>query len=140
MFEAIAVNDVTAGMSDLSTGLLVDKEQILAWDPEVLFLDFSGLELVRQDYQENPAFYGQLRAFQNGRVYQCPNSTWHWSNVEIPLLSAYYMGSVLYPDAFQDVDFTAKASEIFEFFLGDGQYLSTLEAAGAGYTTVTLGA
>ena len=140
VFEAIAVNDVTAGMSDLSTGLLVDKEQILAWDPEVIFLDYSGLELVRQDYEENPAFYGQLRAFQSGRVYQCPNSTWHWSNVEIPLLSAYYMGSVLYPDAFRDVDFAAKASEIFAFFLGDGQYLSTLEAAGAGYTTVTLGA
>ena len=140
VFEAIAVNDVTTGMSDLSTGLLVDKEQILAWDPEVIFLDFSGLELVRQDYQENPAFYEQLQAFQNGRVYQCPNSTWHWSNVEIPLVSAYYMGSVLYPDAFQDVDFAAKASEIFEFFLGDGQYLTTLEEAGANYTQVTLGA
>ena len=68
-----------------------------------------------------------------------PNSTWHWSNVEMPLVSAYYTGKLLYPDKFEDVDFAAKASEIFGFFLGDPNYLSVLEAAGAGYGKVVLG-
>ena len=135
VFDVIAVNDVTRGMLDtgVAGGVLVDKEQILEWNADMVFLDYSGVELVRQDMAENPDFYKQLDAFRSGNVYQCPNSTWHWSNVEIPLVSAYYMGSLLYPEAFEDVDFEAKAAEIFEFFLGEPDYLSTLAEAGAGY-------
>lgn len=135
VFDVIAVNDVTRGMLDtgVAGGVLVDKEQILEWNADMIFLDYSGVELVRQDMAENPDFYKQLDAFRSGNVYQCPNSTWHWSNVEIPLVSAYYMGSLLYPEAFEDVDFEAKAAEIFEFFLGEPDYLSTLAEAGAGY-------
>lgn len=140
VFDVISVNDVTRGMTDtgVAGGLLVDKEQILAWDADLIFLDYSGVELVRQDMAENPDFYTQLKAFRNGDVYQCPNSTWHWSNVEIPLVSAYYMGSLLYPEAFADVDFEAKAAEIFEFFLGQPDYLNTLAEAGAGYMKLDL--
>lgn len=136
VFDVIAVNDVTRGIMDSSApkGLLVDKEQILEWNADMIFLDYSGVELVRQDMAENPDFYRQLDAFTSGNVYQCPNSTWHWSNVEIPLVSAYYMGSLLYPEAFADVDFEAKAAEIFGFFLGEPEYLTTLAEAGAGYT------
>ena len=135
VFDVIAVNDVPRGMLDtgVAGGVLVDKEQILEWNADMIFLDYSGVELVRQDMAENPDFYKQLDAFRSGNVYQCPNSTWHWSNVEIPLVSAYYMGSLLYPEAFEDVDFEAKAAEIFEFFLGEPDYLSTLAEAGAGY-------
>lgn len=135
VFDVISVNDVTRGImdSDAPKGVLVDKEQILAWNADMVFLDYSGVELVRQDMAENPGFYRQLDAFVDGNVYQCPNSTWHWSNVEIPLVSAYYMGSLLYPEAFADVDFEAKAAEIFEFFLGAPDYLDTLAEAGAGY-------
>lgn len=140
VFDVISVNDVTRAMmdSELPKGVLVDKEQILAWDPDMIFLDYSGLELVRKDMAENPDFYAQLSAFNSGNVYQCPNSTWHWSNVEIPLVSAYYMGSLLYPEAFADVDFEAKAAEIFEFFLGKPDYLNTLAEAGAGYMKLDL--
>lgn len=140
VFDVISVNDVTRGMTDtgVAGGLLVDKEQILAWDADLIFLDYSGVELVRQDMAESPDFYTQLKAFRNGNVYQCPNSTWHWSNVEIPLVSAYYMGSLLYPEAFADVDFEAKAAEIFEFFLGQPDYLNTLAEAGAGYMKLDL--
>lgn len=140
VFDVISVNDVTRGMTDtgVAGGLLVDKEQILAWDADLIFLDYSGVELVRQDMAENPDFYTQLKAFRSGDVYQCPNSTWHWSNVEIPLVSAYYMGSLLYPEAFADVDFEAKAAEIFEFFLGQPDYLNTLAEAGAGYMKLDL--
>ena len=136
VFDVIAVNDVTRGMLDtgVAGGVLVDKEQILEWNADMIFLDYSGVELVRQDMAENPDFYRQLDAFTSGNVYQCPNSTWHWSNVEIPLVSAYYMGSLLYPEAFADVDFEAKAAEIFGFFLGEPEYLTTLAEAGAGYT------
>ncbi len=99
----------------------------------------GNMGLVNADYAENTAYFEQLQAVQNGSLYQWPNSTWHWSNVEIPIVTAYYVGTLLYPDAFADVNFEAKASEIFDMFLGEPDYLSVLEAAGVGYGKITLG-
>ena len=141
VFEVLAANDVAeeiAGQSG-SSGVMVDREQILAWDPEIIFFDSGSMGLINTDYAENPAYFEQLQAVQNGNLYQWPNSTWHWSNVEIPLVSAYYVGTLLYPEAFADIDFEAKASEIFDMFLGQPDYLSVLKDAGAGYGKVTLG-
>lgn len=140
VFKILSANDVAAKLDGQtgSSGVMVDKEQILKWDPDIIFFDAGSMELVRNDYAENPGYFKQLKAVQNGRLYQWPNSTWHWSNVEIPLVSAYYTGALLYPQAFSDVDFTKKAAEIFQFFLGDADYLTKLEEAGAGYGTVTL--
>ncbi|MEG0036240.1 MAG: iron ABC transporter substrate-binding protein, partial [Oscillospiraceae bacterium] len=97
------------------------------------------LELVKADYAQNPKFYAQLKAVSSGNVYTWPNSTWHWSNVEMPLVSAYYTAKLLYPDEFADVDFEAKASEIFEMFLGKPDFLNVLKEAGVGYGKVALG-
>lgn len=141
VFEILEANDVAeeiAGQKNAS-GVMVEKEQILAWDPEIIFLDAGNVGLVNTDYAENPEYFEQLQAVQNGNIYQWPNSTWHWSNVEIPLVSAYYVGSLLYPEAFADIKFEEKASEIFETFLGEPDYLSILEEAGAGYGKVVLG-
>lgn len=141
VFEVLAANDVAeeiAGQGG-SSGVMVDREQILAWDPEIIFFDSGSMGLINTDYAENTGYFEQLQAVQNGNLYQWPNSTWHWSNVEIPLVSAYYVGTLLYPEAFADVDFEAKASEIFDMFIGQPDYLSVLEAVGAGYGKVTLG-
>jgi iron complex transport system substrate-binding protein len=139
VFEAIAANDVTEGLSDKAGALLIDKEQILEWNSRYIFLDSGGVGIVRTDYAENPDFYAHLTAVQDGNMYQYPSSTSYFSNNEIPIVNAYYVGSLLYPEQFADIDFKEKAGEIFEFFLGDGDFLSKLEAAGAGYGKVTLG-
>lgn len=141
VFEILEANDVAeeiAGQKG-SSGVMVEKEQILAWDPEIIFFDSGSMGLVRADYAENPGYFEQLQAVRNGELYQWPNSTWHWSNVEIPLVSAYYVGCMLYPERFADVDFEAKASEIFDMFLGEPNYLEIINASGSGYGKVTLG-
>lgn len=141
VFEVLAANDAAEEIAGTngSSGVMVDREQILLWDPDLIFFDSGSMGLVRADYKENPGYFEQLQAVRTGQLYQWPNSTWHWSNVEIPLVSAYYVGALLYPDAFADVDFEAKASEIFDLFLGQPDFLSVLEQAGAGYGQVTLG-
>lgn len=139
VFKAIAANDVTDGISDKAGGFLVDKEQVLGWNPDYIFLDSGGVSLVKTDYAENPGFYTQLTAFQTKNVYQYPSSTSYYSNVEIPLVNSYYVAGLLYPEQFKDVVFEEKASEIFEFFLGDGDYLAKLDAAGAGYGKADIG-
>ena len=138
VFEAIDANDVTEGISDKSGGVLMDKEQVIGWDPQYIFFDSGGVGLVRADYKKNQDFYAHLTAVQNGNLYQYPSSTSYFSNVEIPLVNSYYVASLLYPEQFKDVTFQDKANEIFGFFLGDEDYLSKLDGAGAGYGQVTL--
>jgi iron complex transport system substrate-binding protein len=139
VFTAINANDVTEGISETSGGVLVDKEQIIGWDPQIIFFDASGVPLVEQDYGQNPDFYAHLTAVTEGNLYQYPNSTSYYSNVEIPNVICYYVAGILYPEQFSDFVFEDKASEIFEFFLGDGDYLSKLDASGYGYGNVDLG-
>ena len=141
VFSAVNAKDAAIGLEKqyFDTGVEVDLEKILEWNPEVLFLDAGNLVLVEAEYAENPDFFQQLAAVQNGQVYQWPNSTSSSANLEISLVNTYYAGKVLYPEAFADVDFEAKAEEIFEFFLGRTGYLEVLTEHGVGYDNITLG-
>ena len=141
VFSAVNAKDAAIGLEKqyFDTGVEVDLEKILEWNPEVLFLDAGNLGLVEAEYAENPDFFQQLAAVQNGKVYQWPNSTSSNANLEISLVNTYYAGMVLYPEAFADVDFEAKAEEIFEFFLGRTGYLEVLTEHGVGYDNITLG-
>ena len=117
----------------------VDKEQILMWNPDYIFCDFGGVELVRQDQAENPDYYEQLSACQNRQMFQHPSSTSYFANLEISLANCYYIGSVLYPEQFADLNVDEKSNEIFKFFLGVDDYLSVLAEYGAGYGVIDFG-
>ena len=136
-FNALGINNVAAEVEGKSTAL-VDKEMILEWDPEIIFLDASNVGLVRDDYAENPDFFASLQAFQNGKIYQMPNYNSHVYNVDVSLLNAYYIGSLVYPELFADVDLEAKAAEIFDMFDGKPDYLNILTENGYGYEQVNL--
>lgn len=115
----------------------IDPEQVLAWDPEVIFVDYTGLPLIRQAYGENPAFYDGLTAVREGRVYaQIPFRSYA-ANLETALADAYYAATVLYPEAFADIDPEAKAGEIFELLLGANPY-QDLKEAGYGFGPVDI--
>lgn len=139
IFKAINANDITKDMEQKSGGFEVDREQIIGWNPEYIFLDTGGIELVRQDYKEHPEFFAQLQAFKNDKVYLCPSATNYYSNVEIPIVNAYYDGTILFPKQFEDIDFREKANEIFKFFLGVDNYLEVLEEAGYGHQKLEFG-
>lgn len=139
VFEAINANDVADGLSGDSGAVIVDKEKIVDWNPQYIFFDSGGVGLVNTDYEKTPDFYASLRAVKDGNLYQYPSSTSYYSNVEIPIVNSYYVGTILFPEQFKDIVFTEKANEIFKFFLGTDNYLSELESAGAGYSKVTLG-
>lgn len=140
VFSAIHANNVAdeAPTTGDSMAVTVDKEQILGWNPDIIFLDAGNVNLVREDLATSQDFYDKLSAYNSDSFYQYPNSTSYYSNVEVPIANSYYVGTLLYPEQFKDVDIEKKASEIFDFFLGDPDYLSKLEAGGYGYGKVEL--
>lgn len=139
VLAAVNANDVTAGQAEGEKSMEVDLEQILAWNPDFIFCDYGGVKLVQNNAAENPDFYAQLTAYNENQIYQYPSSTSYYSNVEIPLASSYFVGKLLYPEQFADIDVTEKANEIFKFFLGVDNYMEILENSGSGYTTIDFG-
>ena len=111
-----------ADTTDQTGAFNIDLEQVLAWDPEVIFVDFNGMSLIKKAYEENPDYYNALTAVQQGKVYSQISFRSNASNLETALADAYYAACVIYPEQFADVDPVAKTAEIFEKLLGTNPY------------------
>ena len=117
----------------------IDLEQVLSWDPEIIFVDFNGRALINEDYAKNPDYYNALTAVQEGRVYSQISFRSSASNLETALADAYYAAWVMYPEQFADIDPEEKAQEIFEKLLGVNPY-EDLKEAGYAFCPIQIGA
>ena len=105
----------------------IDKEQLLNWDPEYIFIDINGYHLVKEDYKRNPKLYDNLSAVKENRVYsQFPYNKLN-TNIETAIVDAYYIGTVLYQERFSDILIKEKADEIYISFLGKPFYETMVE-------------
>lgn len=100
----------------------IAKEQIIAWDPEVLFVDLATLQMGGDaggvsELRNDPS-YRTLEAVQEGRVYGVLPYNWYTKNYGSILANAYFIGKTLYPKRFVDIDPAAKADEIYTFLVG----------------------
>ena len=136
-FTAIGARNVA---DDLATSgsVMIDKEKLLEWDPEYIFVDRSGLGLVLEDVQANQPLYESMTAVTGGQVYaQLPFNN-YWTNIEIALADAYYAGSVLFPEQYADVDPAEKADELATFLAGAPVYDTLTQIYGGGFGTLSL--
>lgn len=106
--------------------MMIDKEKLLEWDPDIIFVDEASYSLVKDDLKD--PVYQSLKAVKNGRVYGVMPYNWYANNYDTVLADAYYVGKVLYPEQFADVDPAAKADEIYTMLDGKPVYsnMSTL--------------
>lgn len=123
---------------DAKDGVEVDMEQVIEWDPDIIFLNPGNMNLVNEDYAKNGADIDSLRAVKEGKVYPQVNFNYYWCNMELAIVDAYYAGTVIYPEAFEDVDFEEKAEEIFEKMIGM-KYLKVLDENNYGFGPITIG-
>ncbi|MDR1924572.1 MAG: ABC transporter substrate-binding protein [Planctomycetaceae bacterium] len=101
--------------------VMLAKEKILDWNPDKLFLDLgtlalgdaSGLAELKTD-----AAYRSLDAVKKGEVYTLLPNTFYFVNHDAVLVNAWFVGKILYPEQFKDIDPKKKADEIFEFLVG----------------------
>lgn len=136
-FDAIGAKNVVDETGQ-DGALLIEKEKLVAWDPDIIFLTPANMNLVNEDYAKTPDFYKNLKAVKNGRIYSQVSYNYNSTNIEIAIADAYYAGSVIYPDAFKDVDFEKKADEIFKTMLGT-TYLQQLKDSGNSFGPITIG-
>ncbi len=100
----------------------IAKEKIVTWDPEYLFLDLSTLQMGDKagglfELKTDPA-YRTLSAIDSGKVYGVLPYNWYSRNFGSIMANAYFIGKLLYPDRFAEIDPAAKADEIYTFLVG----------------------
>ncbi len=100
----------------------IAKEKIVAWDPDVLFLDLFTLQLGQKagalyELKTDPA-YQSLMAVKKGRVYGLLPYNSYTQNFGSILSNAYFVGKLIFPDRFSDTDPVEKADAIYAFLVG----------------------
>ena len=100
----------------------VSKEQIVAWNPDYLFLDLATLQMGENagglyELKKDPA-YRLLRSVSHNQVFGVLPYNWYTANYGSILANAYFIGKVLYPDRFADVNPKKRADDIYSFLVG----------------------
>jgi len=112
-------NNVAASVSS-GGQMMIDKEKLLDWQPDVIFVDEASYALVKEDLKD--PVYQSLPAVKNGRVYAVMPYNWYANNYDTVLADAYYIGKTLYPEQFADIDPDQKADEIYTMLDGKPVY------------------
>ncbi len=118
--------------------LMIEKEKLLVWDPDIIFIDVGNYNLVQQDYQKNLQFYQVLKAVRNGQIYGQLPFNFHNTNIDTAIVNAYWAGKVIFSNHFKDIDPVKKADEIYRFFLGKPIY-EELSKIYKGFTKLIIG-
>ena len=114
-------HDSSKGFDDLQHSDIA-KEQLIDWDPDVIFVDISTMQSgdegnAANELADDPV-YRELSAVKEKRVFGVLPYNWYTSNHGSTLANAYYIGTILYPERFAGINPSAKADEIYTFLVG----------------------
>ncbi len=122
---------------EIGTGhAFIDKEQLLEWDPDIIFIDSGSYENVMKGIT-NDKSYQILKAVENGDIYTVMPYNRYNINHATVLANAYYVGSILYPDQFADINVVNKADAIYGEMVGAPVY-SDMASIAYGFGRVEL--
>ncbi|TFG13745.1 ABC transporter substrate-binding protein [Candidatus Thorarchaeota archaeon] len=120
--------NVAGDIDSLSNTVEIDAEQLIDWDPDIIFVDEVNLPLVLEDITD-PKF-SNLSAIVSGEVYGLFPYPRYGLNHGVVFADAYYVGKTLNSTKFSDIDPEAKADEIFSFLVGEAVYDQMADAMG----------
>uniref|UniRef100_A0A7C3MRA4 Iron ABC transporter substrate-binding protein n=1 Tax=Dictyoglomus thermophilum TaxID=14 RepID=A0A7C3MRA4_DICTH len=120
--------------------IFIEKEKLLLWDPDIIFVDLGNLYLVKEDFSKNPDFYKALKAYRKQNIYGILPYNNYNTNIDTALCDMYYIAKVVYPKEFRDIDPVEKANEIYTLFFGErGRNIyKEMEKAYGGFRKVNL--
>lgn len=124
-------NNVAKDLSATWGSATVTKEQIIQWDPEVIFIRYYMLNqlLTKETVNTDPALAG-VAAVQDSRVYYIRGSS-NGMDPAIAIADCNRMAKLLYPDLFVDLDVEAEGNDIYrEFYGAENLYSQMLDEFG----------
>ncbi len=123
---------------------MIAKEQLIMWDPDLLFLDVSTVHSPPSanalQQLADRTLYSGMQAVEQGQVYGLLPYNWYSQNFGSILANAYFIGTLIYPDTFGDIDPAVRADEIYQFLTGAPVFEQLNEAFGGyAFRAVSLG-
>ena len=141
VFKYAHATNVVDSLFDISKQVTVESEKLIELNPDHIFFDGAGYADFLSDYKENKSKYASLSAIENGETYILLPYNAYYTNLEIQIISTYYVASVNHPTAFKNFDIEAKANEVSKKFLGkDNLYTEYLKysTAHGGYHKINI--
>jgi ABC-type Fe3+-hydroxamate transport system substrate-binding protein len=129
--EAAGGNNVATGLPAKWGSAEVTKEQIIAWDPDVIFIRYYsiGQSMTNDSVYDDTALSG-VAAVKNSRVYYIRGSS-NGMDPAIAIADACRMARLMYPDTFSGLDVEAEGNAIYREFYGkDDLYTDMLDDFG----------
>lgn len=117
IFDMVNVKNISQ-INGIKNHAIIDKETLLSWNPNIIFIDANGYELLLEDKKDFSDYYDSLNAFAKNQVYLQMPYNYYSTNIEIAIANAYYTASVIYPELFNDLNIEEKTNDIAQFFLG----------------------
>ena len=129
---ATSIATDTKLLSSKLNNVLIDKEQIIEWNPDKIFIDAAGYLLAKDDLNANSVVGSLLNAVQQNEVYYLLPHIWNTINYEHILINSFYVSKVLQPQLYQEMNIRDKANEIYKTFLGKPIYDDIVNLYGMG--------
>lgn len=94
----------------------VSLEQVIAWDPEVIFIQDRYPHVVDEIKQD--ARWQVISAVKNNRIYLMPEyaKAWGYPMPEAMAIGELWMAKKLYPEKFSDIDMQKTANDWYQKF------------------------
>lgn len=118
-FEVAGVKNVLSGLGIQGIGPIEEEKFVELGDQmDIIIMDAAAVKNIQPLYAEDNTLFDTCKAWNEGEVYLEMAYNAYYTNYEIALINTWFVAKTVYPDAFADVDLTAKTNEITKAFLG----------------------
>jgi iron complex transport system substrate-binding protein len=118
-FQVAGVKNVVSGLGIQGVGPIEEEKFVeLGEKMDIIIMDAAAVKNIKPLYAEDPTMFDTCKAWQDGQVYLEMAYNAYYTNYEIALINTWFIAKTVYPEAFANVDLTAKTNEVTKAFLG----------------------
>ena len=118
-FQVANVKNTLNGLGIQGIGPIEEEKFVeLGEQMDIIIMDAAAVKNIKPLYQEDPTMFDTCKAWQNGEVYLEMAYNAYYTNFEIALINTWFIAKTVYPEAFADIDMTAKTNEVTQAFFG----------------------
>ncbi len=118
-FEVAGVKNVLNGLGIQGVGPIEEEKFVeLGENMDIIIMDAAAVKNIKPLYAEDPTMFDTCKAWKSGEVYLEMAYNAYYTNYEIALINTWFVAKTVYPEAFADIDLTAKTNEVTQQFFG----------------------
>jgi iron complex transport system substrate-binding protein len=113
------VKNVLSGLGIQGIGPIEEEKFVeLGEQMDIIIMDAAAVKNIKPLYAEDNTMFDTCKAWQEGEVYLEMAYNAYYTNFEIALINTWFIAKTVYPEAFADIDMTAKTNEVTQVFFG----------------------